>query len=421
MDFSDPQGGKGPCDRKAATIKNHMRSYLNSGHDISNAEDMKLAMESNGGVRGVATILCGPLTIPKTEHFPKWEGVSLINDIQFKAEEMKVWRAYDVGDGKDVPYSDFPLKEMTELPTLNKTSDIPSTDLWFSEVKPRQRHVTKRNDRTTSSPEDSSETDDDTLFTCPEDGCVKTFQRFSSLQKHLDGDRHKYTLERESLLDKAMLRYAENIESGAASIEQHVEAIISEESADVPLAKTGWALKHTTTSRRRLSEKQKNYLINLFLLGEKTGQKADGSEVSKSMRKARNADGSFLFQSDEYLTSQQITSFFSRLAAKKSIQVSSTSNLADDDDHDDLLSAMAEKDLEEMRQEVINDISIKHPITYESYNICEMAATSKLSKFSIAMLQDICKHYELDTSNIKQKRKKPYIDLLDALVKSCTC
>jgi hypothetical protein len=26
MDFSDPQGGKGPCDRKAAFIKNHMRS-----------------------------------------------------------------------------------------------------------------------------------------------------------------------------------------------------------------------------------------------------------------------------------------------------------------------------------------------------------------------------------------------------------
>ncbi|CAB3990326.1 Hypothetical predicted protein, partial [Paramuricea clavata] len=64
MDFCDPQGGKGPCDRKAASIKNHMRSYLNSGHDISSAQDMKSAIESNGGVRGVATILCGPLTCP---------------------------------------------------------------------------------------------------------------------------------------------------------------------------------------------------------------------------------------------------------------------------------------------------------------------------------------------------------------------
>jgi hypothetical protein len=42
MDFSDPQGGKGPCDRKAATVKNHLRSSLNSGNDISNAAQIKL-------------------------------------------------------------------------------------------------------------------------------------------------------------------------------------------------------------------------------------------------------------------------------------------------------------------------------------------------------------------------------------------
>ena len=28
LDFSDPQGGKGPCDRKAATIKSHMRIHF---------------------------------------------------------------------------------------------------------------------------------------------------------------------------------------------------------------------------------------------------------------------------------------------------------------------------------------------------------------------------------------------------------
>ena len=421
MDFSDPQGGKGPCDRKAASIKNHMRSYLNSGHDISSAQDMKSAIESNGGVRGVATILCGPLTIPDPSPFPKWEGISLINDIQFKTEEMKVWRAYDVGHSKSVPYSNFTLTKKTELPSLTKITDVPSTNLVFCEVTPRKCHVAKDKDTKTSADDDSSDTDEDTLFTCPEDGCVKTFQRFSSLRKHLDGGRHKYALERESFLDKAMLRYAENLESGAASIVGQVEEIAEE--SKVPSIKMGWALKHVSTSRHRFNEKQKKYLIDIFLLGEQTGQKADASDVSKSMRKARNADGSLLFLSNEYLTSQQITSFFSRTAAKKSIQVTSASNLDldDDDDLHDLVSAMAEKELEQMRQEILNEISIQHPITYESYNICEMATASKLSKFSIAMLQEICKHYELDTSSIKQKRKQPYIDLLDELVESCTC
>ena len=38
LDFSDPQGGKGTCDRKAATIKSHMRIYLNAGNDIETPE-----------------------------------------------------------------------------------------------------------------------------------------------------------------------------------------------------------------------------------------------------------------------------------------------------------------------------------------------------------------------------------------------
>ena len=159
---------------------------------------------------------------------------------------------------------------------------------------------------------------------------MKSFQRFSSFQKHLDGGSQRYALERESLQDKAMLRYSENLESGAASIEENVEAVISEESEEVSFVKVGWALKHAHTRRQRLIDKQKNYLIELFLFGKKTGRKADASEVSKTMRKARNEDGSLLFKCDDYLTSLQIASFFSRLAAKKSVLVSSsTSDLND--------------------------------------------------------------------------------------------
>ena len=34
MDFYDPQGGKGACDRSSAAIKSHMKIYLNSGINI---------------------------------------------------------------------------------------------------------------------------------------------------------------------------------------------------------------------------------------------------------------------------------------------------------------------------------------------------------------------------------------------------
>ena len=51
-DFSEPQAGKDICDRRVAVLKSHMRRFLNEGHDIRTASDMKTAIESYGGVKG---------------------------------------------------------------------------------------------------------------------------------------------------------------------------------------------------------------------------------------------------------------------------------------------------------------------------------------------------------------------------------
>ena len=39
------------------------------------------------------------------------------------------------------------------------------------------------------------------IFSCPEEGCVKTFERYSSMQRHLDCGKHQRALERHTLLD----------------------------------------------------------------------------------------------------------------------------------------------------------------------------------------------------------------------------
>ena len=58
MDFSDPQGGKGACDRKAASIKSHIRIHVDEGNNVETAKAMVNAIQSKGGVPGVNVPLC---------------------------------------------------------------------------------------------------------------------------------------------------------------------------------------------------------------------------------------------------------------------------------------------------------------------------------------------------------------------------
>ena len=46
VDFSHPQGGKGPCDRKAASIKFHVRRYITESHDVVTAHNFREAILS---------------------------------------------------------------------------------------------------------------------------------------------------------------------------------------------------------------------------------------------------------------------------------------------------------------------------------------------------------------------------------------
>ena len=106
MDFSDQQGGKGACDRKAATIKSHMRLFLNSGNDIETAVQMKKAIESLGGIPNVSVMLA---SLPDTSALKacKWAGVSFINNVEYGETQLRVWKAYNVGTGLLVPGEKF--------------------------------------------------------------------------------------------------------------------------------------------------------------------------------------------------------------------------------------------------------------------------------------------------------------------------
>lgn len=100
VDFSDPQGGKGPADRMSATLKNHIRYYINEGHDVTTAEEMKIALLSHGGVGSVRVTVVKLLSEQLPLEKAKIPGINKLNNFQFENEGIRVRRAYAIGSGK---------------------------------------------------------------------------------------------------------------------------------------------------------------------------------------------------------------------------------------------------------------------------------------------------------------------------------
>lgn len=412
LDFSDPQGGKGACDRKAATIKAHMRVHLNEGNDIENAIQMVDAMRSAGGVPGLNVTLC-ELATPSTSTHVKFDGVSMVSNVEYGEDSITTWKAYGIGPGKTVKLSKFTGNNNAPIPRLSSNVTEELSDK-FTSLKSRSTKP-----KTTSSSDESSDPPAPSqLFLCPEDGCIKSYQRFSALQHHLDCGKHERALERETLLDKAVRGYAVRLEEQFASVPhlQHCAENQSAANQPAPLLPMGWALKTSQSSRTRFTEKQKNYLMSKFIIGEQTGQKVNAASVARSMISARDTNGDRLFNSAEFLTGQQITSYFSRLASKRTIQGRDSTQSESDDE-----SAETEMVFNDLREEVLTNIQPVHPITYDNYNLCELMTQTKLSTFAISMLNRICVHFELPTSDIKRRLKAPYISRIEDFLKKCSC
>ena len=82
----------------------------------------------------------------------------------------------------------------------------------------------------------------------------------------------------------------------------------------LPTADMGWALKKTKKSDH-FTTKVRQFLREVFLQGEDTGNKAVAEDVAARMRSVRTAEGTKVFTKDEWLTSTQISGYFRRMAA----------------------------------------------------------------------------------------------------------
>ena len=157
--FSEPQYGKDVCDCILCPLKSSIRRYCNERNDILSAKNMREALQKRP-VKGT-TVSVNLVNSEKMQLVVnKQKNFSLFHNFQYESKGVRVWKAYSIGKGKLVPYSE--IFETHQGPTSMAVAD----NQTFFSVGTVRSYQEKSTD----------EREDDELHECPEPGCPKTFE-----------------------------------------------------------------------------------------------------------------------------------------------------------------------------------------------------------------------------------------------------
>ena len=64
-------------------------------------------------------------------------------------------------------------------------------------------------------------------------------------------------------------------------------------------------------------------------------------------------------------------------------------------------------------------IGLKHPIIYDTFNLCEYVAKRGIAKLNNTLLKEILDHYEIIYTS--KERKQDIVTKIEEMVKECWC
>ena len=79
----------------------------------------------------------------------------------------------------------------------------------------------------------------------------------------------------------------------------------------------------------------------------------------------------------------------------------------DNEQQGDIEVATLEAGLDEIFNQAVCELTPKHPVVYDAYNLCELTSQKKLSNFSIAVLKDICNSSDINLPDVTGARSPP--------------
>ena len=86
---------------------------------------------------------------------------------------------------------------------------------------------------------------------------------------------------------------------------------------------------------------------------------------------------------------------------------------------EDVECLVKDTERQELLEEIADGVGLKHPITFDVYDLCEYYHRNKLSAFNVQMLKTILSHLEVP---FKSKDKKSIlISKLREVIGACKC
>ena len=86
----------------------------------------------------------------------------------------------------------------------------------------------------------------------------------------------------------------------------------------------------------------------------------------------------------------------------------------------DIIAMEDEQNFSSAKEAVMTALNVKHPVSYDQYNICVMVKDNTLRKLKLDVLKLLCENLSISVPP-DQRKKAPYISVLEDIVKNCSC
>ncbi|CAG2215432.1 unnamed protein product [Mytilus edulis] len=177
--FCEAQDGKGACDRAAALFRSGIKRFVNQGNDVGNAMQIKT---------------------------------------------VRLLKAYGIGAGLLIPWTTIVETSQYALcPLLVEEESCTEDLLSFGCVQKLK----------------NEENNEESLFTCPTDGCMKSFSKYKDLELHLHVNNCTLVPEKQCRINLTKTLYVEKLKT-TRPVVKFSDTVQSSGETDLD---QGWALR----------------------------------------------------------------------------------------------------------------------------------------------------------------------------------